>query len=194
MKGLKVLFLASGAVGVLFLLINGVFFLQKHDKNHLLLKIRPHKPIFGLQQFGTIEILPFANEMFIKFQGNIVNKFNKTDTIILICIEKEEEILKITEKLLSQKLMVNLLSEKKEKVYPYLKELMKKYPILWNSNLKLNILFGKENPSLQIMINFMFKFTKEKNIVHFTSFEKIKAVELNSTTKPDYSIFKRLSL
>jgi hypothetical protein len=194
MKGMKVLFLASGVVGLLFLLVNALFFFQKQDKNHLLFEIKPHKPIFGLQKLGAIEILPLANEMFIKFQGN-VNKFNKTDTIFLIHIKKEEEISKITEKLLSQKLMVNLMSEKKKKVYPYLKELMKKYPILWNSNLKLNILFGKENPSLQIMIDFMFKFTQEKNIVHFTSFEKIKPVELNSSsTTPDYSIFKRLSL
>jgi hypothetical protein len=190
MRGLKILFLSSGSLGVLFMLVNAFFFFQKNDRNHLKFEIKPHKPLFGLKKLGTIEILPLANELFIKFQGNVNKQHNGTDKLILIFIEKEEEISKVTLELLKQKIMINLWLEKKDKIYPYLKEFIKKYPILWNSNLKLNLLFKKQPIPLHKMIDFIFQFSKEKYILHFHSMDKI---QFHSNQTTDYSIFKRLS-
>jgi len=193
-------------IGTIIFLLSNLFFFNHHRKNkyQLKYKIKPHKKIFGLKYFKFGSILPNSIDLFLKFQGNddepgmminnpsINNDTKLIEILIFNFLSKEEDILKFKEEYFIEnkeiKFIISLfLLKKEEKNYFYIKNLIKKYPILkkYKKRLKLNLIFLNQHPSIKnenlklLSINLLKEFNRYSSSSSIFSFyfSNLKRIE-----------------
>eukprot|EP01080_Neovahlkampfia_damariscottae_P004219 gene4219-7556_t len=179
MNSFKILLILSGLGSILFLLFNLFFFHYHKNNKYTTFTLHPHKKIFGVKRYKYFSILPNANELYSKFQGNFKLNQIKNETMTIFFILKEENEIEKMKQILKYdiQISISIIISNNEIInnYMYIKSLIQKYPILKNEKLKLNLLFKvSKKQNKKNLLNILKEYSSSKKMIYFSNLNNLE--------------------